>query len=197
MTWITIMFAIIWVYVITVCKRSNLFFWEFVLGSVGLFVFMLIWLEPVVVAPLQKSVAAVAGVIGSLTGIFDSFFQNGMLFIQHGGDSLSLYIDFECSGVIEMMAFLALLWFFPVYKFHERIIVSLLGIAAIFVTNVLRIVLICVLVYIFGEGIYFYAHTVYARIFFYFCTILLYFLVFTKSHIIRQKVGAFSYDIND
>lgn len=136
----------------------------------------------------------VSGMLGELTGVFDSYFQKGMLFIQNGGNSLSLYIDFECSGIIETMAFLALLWFFPVYRFHEKIVVSIGGILSIFLFNVLRIYLICILIYFFGDGIYFYAHTVFARIFFYICTIMLYFLVFTKSHIIRQKVGAFHYE---
>lgn len=194
MNWLSVVFAIIWVYVLTVLKRCRLDFWLYLVGSVGMFLLCLVWLEPILVVPLQKAVAVVSGMLGELTGVFDSYFQKGMLFIQNGGNSLSLYIDFECSGIIETMAFLALLWFFPVYRFHEKIVVSIGGILSIFLFNVLRIYLICILIYFFGDGIYFYAHTVFARIFFYICTIMLYFLVFTKSHIIRQKVGAFHYE---
>ncbi len=194
MNWLSVVFAIIWVYVLTVLKRCKLDFWLYLVGSVGMFLLCLVWLEPILVVPLQKAVAVVSGMLGELTGVFDSYFQKGMLFIQNGGNSLSLYIDFECSGIIETMAFLALLWFFPVYRFHEKIVVSIGGILSIFLFNVLRIYLICILIYFFGDGIYFYAHTVFARIFFYICTIMLYFLVFTKSHIIRQKVGAFHYE---
>lgn len=196
MNWLTIVCAIIWIYVLTVLTRCDLHFWKFLVGSVGMFLFCLIWFEPLLVVPLQKAVAAVAGLLGGATGIFSSYFQKGMLFIQNGGDSLSLYIDFECSGIIEAIAFLSLLWFFPVYRFYEKIVVSIAGVLAIFISNVLRIFLICSLVYCFGDGIYFYAHTVFGRIFFYLCTILLYFFVFTKSHIIRQKVGAFHYESN-
>lgn len=196
MNWLSVVFAIVWVYVLTVLKRCRLDFWLYLVGSVGMFLLCLIWLEPVLVVPLQKAVAVVSGMLGELTGVFDSYFQKGMLFIQNGGNSLSLYIDFECSGIIETMAFLSLLWFFPVYRPHEKIVVSIGGILSIFLFNVLRIYLICILIYFFGDGIYFYAHTVFARIFFYICTILLYFIVFTKSHIIRQKVGAFHYESN-
>ncbi len=194
MNWLSVVCAMIWVYVLTVLKRCKLHFWLFLVGSVGMFMLCLIWLEPVLVVPMQKAVAVVSGMLGELTGVFESYFEKGMLFIQNGGNSLSLYIDFECSGIIETMAFLSLLWFFPVYHFYEKIVVSIAGILAIFFSNVLRINLICILIYFFGDGIYFYAHTVFGRIFFYACTILLYFFVFTKSHIIRQKVGAFNYD---
>lgn len=196
MNWLSIVCAVIWGYVLTVLKRCKLYFWLFLVGSVGMFMLCLIWLEPVLVVPMQKAVAVVSGMLGELTGVFESYFEKGMLFIQNGGNSLSLYIDFECSGIIETLAFLSLLWFFPVYRFYEKIVVSIAGILAIFFSNVLRIYLICVLIYFFGDGIYFYAHTVFGRIFFYACTILLYFFVFTKSHIVRQKVGAFNYDSN-
>ncbi|HZK70616.1 MAG TPA: exosortase family protein XrtG, partial [Clostridia bacterium] len=48
----------------------------------------------------------------------------------------------------------------------------------------------------FGGDTYFYAHTIIGRLFFYGCTIVLYFQVFTKSQIIRQKIGRFDYDMD-
>ena len=110
--------------------------------------------------------------------------------------AITLQIDFECSGVIEMLAFLALLWFFPVYDKYERVVVSMIGVMAIFLANVLRIFFICLLVHIWGIDMYFFAHTIFARILFYGCTVFLYFYVFTKPQIVRQKVGAFRYDSN-
>jgi exosortase family protein XrtG len=154
----------------------------------------MILVEPVVVAPLQKAVSAASGMLGELTGVYDSYFQQGILFVQNGGESLSLYIDFECSGVIELLAFFALLWFFPVYVVHEKLVVSVIGTFVIYIANVLRIFFICLLIYLFGNDIYFFAHTIFARIFFYACSVLLYFYVFTKPQIVRQKVGAFHYD---
>lgn len=47
---------IIWIYVLTVLKRGKLEFWYFIAGSVGLFIYMLILVEPVILAPLQKAV---------------------------------------------------------------------------------------------------------------------------------------------
>lgn len=196
MNWLVILLLIIWIYVLVTMKRADMGIWYFLFGSVGFFVFGMIIFEPILVVPVKKAVSAVAGLLGEMTGVYDSYFQQGILFIQSGKESLSLYIDFECSGIIEILAFLSLLWFFPVYEAYERVVVSIIGILSIFVANVFRIFIICLLIYGFGNDMYFFAHTVFGRIFFYFCTIVLYFYVFTKPQIVRQKVGAFHYERN-
>lgn len=196
MNWFSIVVFILWIYLLTVLKRGKLDFWYFIAGSVGLFIFSVIWIEPLVVGPIQKAVAAAAGIPGRLTGIYESYFQKGIIFISTGGTSLSLYIDFECSGIIETLAFFALLWFFPVYRLYEKVVVSIAGGLLIFASNVLRIFVICLVVYFFGGDMYFLAHTIIGRLVFYACTITLYFYVFTKSQIIRQKVGGLRYEIH-
>ena len=178
---------IIWIYVLTVLKRGKLEFWYFIAGSVGLFIYMLILVEPVILAPLQKAVSAVAGMFGDMTGIYESYFNKNVIFISTGDTNLSMYIDYECSGIIEILAFLALLWFFPLYHTYEKSVLSVVGGFAIFVSNVLRIFVICLIIYMFGESSYFIAHTIIGRLVFYACTVALYFFVFTKSQIIRQK----------
>lgn len=196
MNWFSIVVFSLWIYLLTVLKRGKLDFWYFIAGSVGLFIFSVIWIEPVAVGPIQKAVAAAAGIPGRLTGIYESYFQKGIIFISTGGMSLSLYIDFECSGIIETLAFFALLWFFPVYRLYEKVVVSIAGGLLIFASNVLRIFVICLVVYFFGGDMYFLAHTIIGRLVFYACTITLYFYVFTKSQIIRQKVGGLRYEIH-
>lgn len=184
---------IIWLYVLWTCHRGKLKFFKFVIGSVGIFVFLMIWVQPVVTVPLTKLVAMVSGEIGELTGMYDSYYQYSMLFIPKSTAAVSLYVDLECSGVIEMMAFLSLLWFFEVYNTYEKIIVSILGVLGIFLANVLRIFIICAMIYKWGSGIFYFAHSIFARIIFYLFSIALYFYVFTKSQIVRQKIGNFSY----
>lgn len=196
MNWIVILILILWIYVLTVMKRAEMGVWYFITGSVGVLIFSMILIEPYVVGFLQKAVSAAAGILGMASGMYESYFNQGILFIQNGHDSLSMYIDFECSGVIEILAFLSLLWFFQVYDVYEKITVSVVGTISIFISNVFRIFLICVLIRCFGSDCYFIAHTIVGRIFFYLCMVFLYFYVFTKPQIIRQKVGVFHYERN-
>ena len=178
--WIVVLTAIVWVYALSVLKRAKLDFWYFTVGSVGLFIIAIITLQPVL--------------LGELTGTYSSYFEKGLLFIAHGTTSISLYIDFECSGIIETFAFLSLLWFFPAYQFYEKIAVSIVGVFGIFLANVLRIFIICQMIYWGGQDMYFLAHSFVGRLVFYACTIALYFYVFTRAQVVRQKVGAFRYD---
>ena len=185
---------IIWLYILWVYHRAGLKFHKFVIGSVGAFIFMLVWIQGYITAPLTRFVAYVAGVVGELTGLYDSYYEYSMLFIPKSTAAVSLVVDFECSGVIEMMAFLALLWFFDVYSKKEKLKYSLVGIIYIFGANVLRIFVICLIIYLGGNDWFYFAHSIFGRLVFYALTVVLYFDVFTKAQIKRQKIGSFSYE---
>lgn len=197
MSWILgIILLVIWLYFLRVFNKSDLPAWRFVWGSCGLFVLMMIFVRPHLTQPLAQVVAAVAGGFGKLTGLFTSYFKYGVIFIDSSAGAISLLIDFECSGILEIMAFVSLLAFFRAYSVYERIIVGVLGTVIIILSNAVRIISICVIIYIFGMSSYNVAHTIIGRLIFYGLSILLYFFVFTKTQIIRQKVGGFSYGVD-
>ena len=182
-----------WLYLMTVLKRGKLHFFKFVLGAVGIFVFLMIFFEAYLVPILSYLVTIAAGILGEATGYYKTFYEYSLILITRNEESISLYIDYECSGVIEILAFIALLCFFPVYNTLEKIIGCVLGTLWIFIANVLRLFVICSLVYYYGNNIFYFAHTLFGRIIFYTLSIILYFYVFTKSHIKRQKIGRVSY----
>lgn len=183
----------IWIYVLLVLDRSKLTFFKFLVGSVGLFILLMLVLQPVITIPLAKAVAAATGLVGNLTGAFYSYYQYSLIFIRYGAESISLYVDYECSGVIEIFAFSSLLWFFPLYSPIEKLVVNIIGIVWIFISNIIRLVSICLLVYFFGNDVFFFAHAIFGRIIFYVLSIILFFYVFTRAQILKQKVGRFSY----
>ena len=183
----------LWIYLLYVLKRSKLNFWYFITGSFGLFILMMVLVRPVLTEPLAKIVAAMAGVFGKLTGTFSAFFRYGVLFIHSKGGSITLQVDFECSGIIEIMAFLSLLSFYQVYTVREKLLTGILGTIAILLANALRILVICELLYFGGISMYFIAHAFVGRLIFYGLSVVLYFYVFTKPQIIRMTVGKFKY----
>ena len=191
-----VVILLVWLYVLRVTRRSELPAWRFIWGSCGLFVLMMIFIRPYCTEPLAQVVAAVAGGFGKLTGMFQSYFKYGVIFVNSKAGAISLLIDFECSGILEIMAYLSLLLFFRAYTKYERGILSVLGTAYIILANALRIIAICVIIHYFGMSAYYVAHTFIGRILFYGLSILLYFFVFTKTQIIRQKVGGFSYGMD-
>ena len=164
------------------------------IGMGGLFIFMMIFLRPIATMPLARIVAALAGLFGRVTGFFSAFFKYGIIFVETQGGSMTLQIDFECSGIIEIMVYIAILAFFKVYTISERAILSAVGVIYIILANALRIIIIATMIHFGGEQMYYIAHTYVGRIFFYAATVVLYFYVFTKSQVVRMKVGSFSYD---
>ena len=195
MNWLIIVCFIIWLYFLTVFHRGKLNYFQYLWGSVGLFVFMCIFIQPALTVILKQYVTSVVGIIGKVTGICEAYYEYSILFIpkQSVLSSISLYIDYECSGVIEMMAFVSLLAFFQVYEVGQRIIVGIVGCVCIFFFNVIRIVVICAIIFRFGSDSYYVAHTIIGRLIFYALSILLYYYVFTKQQIVKQKIGGFNY----
>ena len=185
--------ALIWWYLLQVTDRAKLDFWHFVVGSAGLFIFLIVLVQPVLTKPLARLVAAIAGLFGSLTHTFAAFFRYGVLFIQSPEGAMTLQIDFECSGIIEILAFLSLLLFFRVYTRNERAVIGLIGTVGIILANVLRIIVICEMIYFLGPNAYYAAHSLVGRFIFYGLSVLLYFYVFTKPQIVSMKVGIFKY----
>ena len=190
-----ILIAAVWLYLLHVFKKANLKAWSFLWGSLGLFMILMVFVRPYVTDPLARCVCAVAGLVGKIGGTYSAYFKYGILFVTtKAGSSMTLMVDMECSGVIEIMAFLCLLIFYRVYTVPERIIVSVLGFVYIMLCNALRVSIICLAVHFWGTGAYYVVHTFVARIIFYALSVLLYFYVFTKPQIIQMKVGNFTYD---
>ncbi len=190
---IGLILGIIWLYVLHVLKKSKLNFWHFVVGSAGLFILMMVYLRPVLTQPLARIIAAIAGIPGNLFHLYTAYFKYGIIFVQSKQGAISLMIDFECSGIIEIMAFLSLLLFYNVYTRVEKVIVGLSGISALVVANAIRITIICVIIHFTGVSAYYVAHAFIGRIVFYAFSVALYFYVFTKPQIIKQRVGGFHY----
>lgn len=196
MTIFTVVCFLVWIYLLSVFTRGKLYFYQFIWGSVGLFVFMMMWIQPVAIRPLTNLVCSAAGVAGRITGFYESYSEYSMLFVQHGSEAISLCIDYECSGIIEMMAYVSMLAFFRVYDWMQRIILSVLGCMMIFFANIIRLFVIGTTIYYFGNDAYYIAHTIVGRIIFYALSVILYYYIFTKSQIVKQKIGGFHYAKN-
>lgn len=186
--------ALVWLYVLRVLSRAELAFWRFAVGSLGLFVLLMIFVRPWATEPLAQALAAISGVFGSVTHTFEAFFRYGVIFVDSAAGSITLKIDFECSGIVEIMAFVSLLSFFRVYNRSERVLVGIAGTLFILLANAIRIVVICELIHFMGPGVYYVAHSLVGRLVFYALTVWLYFYVFTKPQVVRMRVGRFAYE---
>lgn len=185
---------LIWLFILHILNKSKLNFWHFLIGSAGAFILMLVFLEPVLTQPLARIVALLASLPGKIADMYSAHYKYGVIFVESSVGAISLKIDFECSGIIEIIAYLSLLIFYRAYTVYERFCVGVLGVIAMVLANALRITNICLMIYFGGIDTYFIAHTYVGRLVFYALSVVIYFYVFTKPQIIKQKVGSFRYD---
>lgn len=189
-----IVLFIIWIYVLTIFKRKKLEFFYFLVGSIGTFLFAFTLLRNVLTGFMTTMTCFLTGLLGNALGIFKAYTAHSILFIENADGPISLYVDFECGGVIEILVFFSLVWFFAVYSVKEKFVISLLGALWIIAANIIRLFSICLIINHFGNESYYVAHTIVGRLIFYALSIILYFYVFTRAQIRKQRVGEFGYD---
>ena len=187
----------LWLWLLHVLHKAGLRVWRYLLGACGLFLIFMILIRPWAVLPLARLVAAVAGIFGKVTEYYQAYFRYGVIFIDSFQGSITVNIDMECSGIIEIAAFLSLLTFYQVYNVPERIYVGIIGTLYTLLSNALRISVICTMIHFLGTDYYYIAHTVVGRIIFYVLQVILYFFVFTKPHVLKMKTGDFGYNKKD
>ena len=189
---IFISFLSLWSYFLWIFRRKQLAFFHFLFGCVGLFFLLLPWVR-YIKTPFIMFFTSLMGGISQICPLFEAFPQHGILFIEQEYVSYSLFIDLECSGILEIMVLFCLLIFFPVYSFDKRIWISVIGSFAIMFFNITRILCVIVAIYYFGDPVYDFVHSFIGRLLFYSLTIILYFYIFTRTQLLKQKVGRFEY----
>lgn len=191
-----VMYAFIiltWLYTMWVLTKAKVNAARFFIGSSGVFLFGLIFLKPYITKFINYALTAVVGIGGDVSGCYKTLFSESAVYVQTSIGGVLLQIDVECSGVIEILAFLSILLFFDIYSKQEKLMYGVLGTAYIIAANALRVVLITMLVYAFGYDIYYVAHAYIGRILFYLLSVALYFWTFTKPQIKAMRVGRFHY----
>ena len=185
---------LLWIWLLGVLRKAGLKFWRYLLGSCGLFILLMILVRPWLVLPLARLVAAIAGIFGKVTGFYQAYYRYGVIFIESVKGAITVNIDLECSGFIEISAFISLLALYGIYNVPERIYVAAIGTLYTLLTNALRIAVICTMIHFLGTDYYYVAHTIVGRIVFYVLQVILYFFVFTKPHVLKMRTGDFGYN---
>ena len=184
----------LWIWLLRVLRKAGLRFWRYLLGSCGLFILLMIIVRPWLVLPLSRLIAAIAGIFGKVTGFYQAYYRYGVIFIESVKGAITVNIDLECSGFIEISAFISLLFLYGIYTVPERIYVAVVGTLYTMLTNAFRIAVICTMIHFLGTDYYYVAHTIVGRIVFYVLQVILYFFVFTKPHVLKMKTGDFGYN---
>lgn len=184
---ILMLFAIIiWLYLLTLLKRTKLSAYYFWLGSVGLFIILASISNICFAQVMPKFIAEILKYISYILKDFSINISQSSILINIGSNNYAeLFINYECSGMLETIAFISMLAFFPIYKNGEKLIIGCLGFIWILIANIIRLLITITILDYYGINALFIAHSIIGRVIFYVVVILLYYQVFTKPQIIR------------
>lgn len=184
-----ILIASLWILALFLFKKLKLNFFKFLGGSLGIFTISLFFFLPYLEKNLNFLISQLLFFIGKYTNLFTVYVNNSMLSVEAGNGVVSILINYECSGVIEMLVFTSLALFFPFGGIVRKITSIVIGNIYIFAANIIRILFIASAIKIFGVDSFNIVHSLLARILFFVLMIILYYFVFTATHLRYQSVG--------
>lgn len=175
--------TVVWLYALSVLKRARLSAYFFIVGSAGLFFILSAISRPYWVWFFTHAVIHGVAIFRDLTGWCTIMYNTGLVYITNGANPVIMSIDYECSGIIETCAFVALVVFFPTYQRKEKVFYALFGLVYIYAINVIRLCVVIIIVHFGGGQTFFIAHSIVGRLVFYVLVIALYYNVFTYSQL--------------
>lgn len=194
MFWLIVLLGGAWLYVLSVLKRIGWSAAYVVLGVVGTFFIIISLANNNVISFLMHLNTSGAGIVGMLTGFYTVAPTLGIIHIVSGQSAINLFITYECSALIELAAYIALVLFFPFFKnLQQRLKLLGFGVIYLLLANMLRLTVTALIIHFLGLPSLIWAHVIVGRLIFYVLTIILYFYVFTRSQVLHIKIGRFDF----
>lgn len=181
--------VLLWIFTLIIFKSTRMNFFKFLTGSIGIFTISMIFFLPYFEKSLNILISDTLNIIGKNTSYFQVFKDNSIVSIDTKKGIVAIFINYECSGVIEMLVFTSLALFFPFGGNLRKLLVTAAGNVYIYIVNIIRVLFIVLITKIFGAPVFYIAHTLLARILFFGLMIILYYFVFTATQLKYQKVG--------
>jgi exosortase family protein XrtG len=178
---------VLWLAAVVFLRYSRIWLPYYVLGAVGcaywlILVFSnLFGLEPF----LAHSVAWMVHVTSNLLGIPTRIFEGapGVLLVlviyQEIGWTV-LQVGIESSGLLEISVLVSLLLFYPGWSLSRRVYLILLGGMAMWLANILRMLVIVVMLNKFGKEALVLAHMYVGKAVFFVLVILIFWFIITR-----------------
>lgn len=177
-------FALAWATLTFALYRRRRWLVYFITGAFGLVLVTLLaaqttGFDAMLEALEARQVVAIANRIGLDIGLLGAC---GLAIQNHVGWAV-FDIGIECSAILEMAAFAGLVAFYPAFSVRKRALFVVVGVAATYVLNLVRILLIVWIISVGGTGWVFAAHAILGRVFFFGGVIAIFWYLVTRPTI--------------
>jgi exosortase family protein XrtG len=178
----------IWLIMTIFFYRQRIWVFYYIWGAVGLCCFIILFFRGSMVEfwiELQTSyiLQYILSHFGVVTYVFDKAPGTLLVLIKLDNNWTTIDIDMENSGFLEMAICLGLIIFYPLYNFFKRSFVALAGVMAVYLINILRVVMVVLTIHAGGRNMSFIAHTLIGRTIFFALIVALYWELLTRPSI--------------
>ena len=196
MVFSTIVLIIIWFYILHILSKNKLTAFYYMLGSFGFFIIGLTFFFKPLTKVLSFITLVTLDLISKVFNCFEVFIDYNIIFINYKDIAISLYMNYECSGLIEILVLFSAIIFYPLFTNKQKIFNLIMGSIWTCMSNIIRLLFIIFYICTNGNSSYYFAHSYLGRIIFYLLTIIMYFYMFSLTQISKQKIGRFKYKGN-
>ena len=191
---LTLFLILIWTYFLYIFKKNRLTAFYYMIGSFGFFILGLTFFFKPLTKFLSFITLSILDIISSIFNYFEVYINYNMIFINYKESAISLYMNYECSGLIEVLVLFSAIVFYPLFTKKQKIFNLFIGFIWTCLSNIIRLLFIIFYICMNGNSSYYIAHSYLGRIIFYVLTIVMYFYMFSFTQISKQKVGKFKYN---
>lgn len=185
---------IIWIYFLRLFRKEKLTAFHFMLGATGFFCLVYTMFKRVLVIFCTSVLELLLDGLSHIFSFYEIYKEYNIIFINHDMAAISLFIDYECCGLIEILVVFSVILFFPLFTGRQKFRYVLIGYVYTVFANLIRLLCVIGIIYRYGNNVYYLAHSVFGRVVFYVLTLLFYFYMITWKQIKTQKLGSFGYD---
>lgn len=178
--------AVVWAVLVWFFWRSGAWLPYYLVGSAGSAILIVFGCRELPVqAWLQASTAHAVQFTSAFIGVQTTtrHLPAGDLLVvgfSHGHQWTNMTIGLECSGLLEGAALCGLVAFFPAYTMKRRALIMGIALAATFVANIIRVMVIVGVVAYIGQAWLQFAHVVLGRMVFFALAIGIYWFAVTR-----------------
>ncbi len=179
--WIIVVIAGITMTIAAFARKRRWWLSYYLVGSVSVVAllmsfFVLTGYDSYIMSIEAQSMAYVASILGMSSQYLA---PNAFLFPDPAGWSI-FGIGLECSSIIEISVFVALLLFYPSYSWKTKLKYATIGVVATYLANIIRILSIVAIVAVFGKTSVYLAHAIIGKLIFFVLIVILYWYLLTK-----------------
>jgi len=185
---------LIWIYILRLFKKEKLTAFHFMFGATGFFCLIYTMFKRVLVIFCTFVLELILEGLSHIFTFFEMYKEYNIIFVNNNDAAISLFIDYECCGFIEILVVFSVILFFPLFTRKEKLKYVIFGYIYTVAANIIRLLSVAAIIYRYGNDAYYLAHSVIGRIVFYILTLLFYFYMITMKQIKTQKLGSFGYD---